>query len=93
MQHGDIVTVKQQDYPSCLEGTPDGRIFYKISGKDTRGNILIKTLYVGGWHRGKEKRMRGHISESPTCMMVEEEQFRLATSEERVQLALAMFME
>lgn len=91
MKAGDIVTWSKQDFPREMKGTVDGRAFYKVVGY--RG----KRIQIQGFYFGKWKRRPGWVGGGRVYnwspIYVGRRNVRLATSEERVQLALVMFME
>lgn len=91
MEAGDIVTEKEKGCcPDHLEGTPDGKAFYKVSREIKPGHLHIHLFYIGWW-RLEDVRKQGRMFNDQ--IVVEEKNLRLATEEEKAQLALAMFME
>lgn len=85
MQRGDLVTRIHQNYPHRLRGTPDGRIFYKVTRSETIDLFRVKTFYIGRWRRKGRSQGRS--------FNINKRYLRLATDEERAQLAMALFME
>ena len=85
MQVGEIVTWKNPP-PWVSDGTPDGKIFYKVMGVFAVV-LRVKTFYVGRLERARRKG-RG-LSE----VLVDKESLRPTTQEEKGQLVLALFME
>lgn len=92
MQVGDIVITKNQEYPECLEGTPDGKIFYKVLEEDPGGRLHLKVFYLGRWRqKGTRKVPPGSCGYG--YLDINKNGVRFATEEEKRQLAMARFME
>lgn len=90
MQRGEIVTWGEEDGPSELEGTPDGKVFYKVQGEGIRDGLRLELFYAGKWQR-ETVRKRGRMLYHN--LTVDKRKIRPATEEEKAQLALARFME
>lgn len=91
MKAGDIVVWGDRDRNPKLNGTPDGKLFYKVLGDDADEKcIRLALFHVGRRRLEEEKELSVYLGQE---MSAQRSAVRLATQEEKEQLAVARFME